>query len=264
MSREKMLQAEIALKDEQLADLNEAVERLRRQLEESEKRAKTTDQSESKIAELKQTIGKLAPVAKKATLFAGELDEARRRLAIAEKDRNKLSNDYSTMRGQSMVLKSALIEAQSDARSCETKRKNSARRAMKAEATAKRARQQKLMVIAVAALLCAATIGSGYSYVRSELTPPAELSDEAAAAFERHAPEYRELIEEATQNERDALNTERANLAAERNRYQELSGNTFWDNIAFYGWLALLFGGGFILGAIAVVGAFVSLTRFHG
>ena len=112
--------------------------------------------------------------------------------------------------------------------------------------------------------VCAATIGSGYSYVRSELTPPAELSDEAAAAFERHAPEYRELIEEATQNERDALRAERANLAAERNRYQELSGNTFWDNIAFYGWLALLFGGGFILGAIAVVGAFVSLTRLHG
>ena len=97
MSREKMLQAEIALKDEQLADLNASVERLRRQLEESEKRRIIADQSESKIAELKQTIGKLAPVAKKAILFAGELDEARRSLAIAEKERNELSNDYSTI-----------------------------------------------------------------------------------------------------------------------------------------------------------------------
>ncbi len=66
MSREKMLQAEIALKDEQLADLTKEVERLRRQWEESGNRAKTADAMESQNAELKRAVGKLAPGAKKS------------------------------------------------------------------------------------------------------------------------------------------------------------------------------------------------------
>ena len=48
MSREKMLQAEIALKEEQLADLTEEAERLRRQAEEAGNAAKAIDASEPK------------------------------------------------------------------------------------------------------------------------------------------------------------------------------------------------------------------------
>ena len=260
MSREKMLQAEIALKDEQLADLTEEVERLRRQLEESKKRTQTADAGESKIAELKQMIGKLAPAAKKTIQYAAELDETRRRLAIADKERVELSRNCSIMRGQSAKLESSLVEAQSEIRSCEAKRKNAAHRAKEAEAATKQSARQKLTAIVAAALVCAATIGGGYAYVRIKLTPSAELSDEAAA-FKQHAPEYRRVIKRAAQNERDALNAERENLAAERGRIREFNDETVWDKIAFYGWLALIFGGGFTLGAVTIVGALVFLTR---
>jgi hypothetical protein len=40
MSREKMLQAQVALKNEQLANMTKEVEQLRRQAEESGKRAR--------------------------------------------------------------------------------------------------------------------------------------------------------------------------------------------------------------------------------
>jgi pheromone shutdown protein TraB len=88
MSREKMLQAEVALKNEQLANMTKEVEQLRRQAEESGKRAQTADASESNIAELKRTIGKLAPEAKKAVQYAVELDETRRRATERNSARN--------------------------------------------------------------------------------------------------------------------------------------------------------------------------------
>jgi DNA repair exonuclease SbcCD ATPase subunit len=182
MSREKMLQAEIALKDEQLADLIKEIERLRRQAEEAGKLAQTADASESKIAELKQTIGKLMPAAKKTVQYAAELDEARRRLAVVEKEFNTLSKNYSTTDGQTAALKSALTEAQSDAIRFDTERKAATRRAKKAEAAAKRAAKKNLIIAFAAIILCATTIGGSYAYVRTALAPPAELSSEATAS----------------------------------------------------------------------------------
>ena len=261
MSREKMLQAEIALKDEQLADLTKEDERLRRQLEESENHAQTANASETKIAELKQTIGKLAPAAKKTAQCAAELNEARRRLAVFEKERSELSKNYAAIRGQTGALKNAVIEAQGDARSFDAERKEAARRAKKAEAAVKASARQKLMTIIAAALVCAGAIGGGYAYVRVALTPPAELSAEAAAAFKQYAPEYRHIVKQAAQNERDKLNAERERLAAERNHYQDLNENTVWDKIAAYGWLALIFGGGFVIGAITIFVAFLFWMR---
>jgi predicted nuclease with TOPRIM domain len=214
MSREKMLQAEVALKNEQLTDLTKEVERLRRQAEESGKRAQTAVGNESKIAELKQTIGKLAPVAKKVVQYAAELQEARRRLAVVEKERSELSKNYSVTDGQTAALKSALAEAQSDVLRFDTERKAAARRAKKANAAAKRAARQKLIIVVAAVLVCAGTISGSYAYVAAALKPPAELSEEAAAAFKQYAPEFRRVVELAVQNERESL-------AAERNRYQQ-------------------------------------------
>lgn len=261
MSREKMLQAEIALKDEQLADLTKEVERLRRQAEESEKRSQSAATSESKIAELKKTISKLAPAAKKTVQYAAELNETRRRLAIVEKERNELSKNYAAIRGQTAALKSALDKTLKDVRVVENKRKVAAERVRTAAAAAKAMARKKLMIIFAAALLCVAAIGGSYVYVRTALAPPAELSNEAAAAFKRYAPEYRLVVELAAQNERDALNVERTRLAAERNCYQELGENTVWDKIALYGWLALIFGGGFFSGVITIVALFVFRMR---
>jgi DNA repair exonuclease SbcCD ATPase subunit len=254
MSREKMLQAEIALKDEQLADLTEEVERLRRQAEESGKRAQSADVSESKIAELKQTIGKLAPAAKKTVQYAAELNETRRQLTIVEKEFNTLSKNYSATDGQTTALKNALAEAQSDVRSFDTERKEVARRAKKAEATEKAAARQKLIAIIVAVLVCAGTIGGSYAYVAAALKPPAELSDEAAAAFKQYAPEYRRIVEMAVQSERESL-------AAERNRIREFDDETIWDKIVSCGWLILIFGGGFVVGVITIFAAFVFRIR---
>jgi uncharacterized protein (DUF342 family) len=106
MSREKMLQAEVALKNEQLTDLTKEVERLRRQAEESGKRAQTAVGNESKIAELKQTIGKLAPVAKKVVQYAAELQEARRRLAVVEREPAVILHDRDIIREKEHVLQS--------------------------------------------------------------------------------------------------------------------------------------------------------------
>lgn len=254
MSREKMLQAEIALKDEQLADLTKEVERLRRQAEESEKLAQTINAIEAQNAELKQVVGKLAPAAKKTVQYAAELNETRRRLAIVEKERSELIKNHSAMQEQATTLKSAVAGAQSDARSCDAERKEAARRAKKAEAAVKMAARQKLITIVVAALICAGTIGGSYAYIKAARAPPAELSEEAAAAFKQHAAEYRRIVELAAQKERDDLN-------AERNRYQELNENTIWDNIASYGWLALIFCGGFVVGIVTIVAAFVFRMR---
>ncbi len=261
MSREKMLQAEIALKDEQLADLTKEIEGLRRQAEAAGKRAQSADASESKIAELKQTIGKLAPAAKRAVQYAAELQEVRRQLAVVEKERNEFSKKHSATHEQTTTLKSALAEAQTDARSFDAERKEAARRAKKAETAAKAAARQKLLTIVAAALFCAGTIGGSYACVRAALAPPAELSEEAAAAFKQYASEYRLVVERAAQNERDKLNAERERLAAERNRYQELNENTIWNKIASYGWSALIFGGGFVVGVVTIVGAFVFRIR---
>ena len=117
------------------------------------------------------------------------------------------------------------------------------------------------MTIIAAALLCAGTIGGSYVYVRAALDPPAELSEEAAAAFKQHAAEYRLIVELAAQSERDSLNAERTRLAAERNRYQELNENTVWDKIISYVWLALIFGGGVVIGAMTIFMAVVFLMR---
>ncbi len=81
------------------------------------------------------------------------------------------------------------------------------------------------------------------------------------AAFKQYAAEYRLVVELAAQNERDALDAERTRLAAERNRYQELNENTVWDKIISYGWLALIFVGGFVIGVITIVAAFVFRMR---
>ena len=259
MSREKMLQAEIVLKDEQLADLIKEIELLRRQLEKSGSRAKTADANETKIAELKQMIGKLAPAAKKTAHYAAELEKTRRRLAVVEQERNGLSKNYSALSGQAATQKSALVEARNDARSFDAGRKEAARRAAKAEVSAKRATRQKLITITAAALLCTGAIGGGFAYVRAALAPPAELSEEAAAAFKRYAPEYRFIVETAVRSERDQLKAERENLSAERSRILEFNDETIWDKVAFYGWLAVLFGGGFVCGVITIVAAFVRI-----
>ncbi len=121
--------------------------------------------------------------------------------------------------------------------------------------------RKSLTIIFAAALLCACTIGGSYLYVRAALAPPAELSEEAATAFKQYAAEYRLVVELATQNERDALSARRLHLAAERNHYQELNENTIWDNIASYGWLALIFVGGFFSGVITIVALFVFRMR---
>ena len=132
---------------------------------------------------------------------------------------------------------------------------------MRTETAAKAMTRKSLTIIFAAALLCVVVIGGSYLYVRTALAPPAELSDEAAAAFKQHAAEYRFVVERAAQNERDALSAERTRLAVERNRYQELNESTVWDNIISYGWLALIFGGGFVIGAITIVALFVFRMR---
>jgi chromosome segregation ATPase len=261
MSREKMLQAEITLKDEQLADLTKEVERLRRQAEEAGKRAQFAAASESKIAQLKQTIGKLAPAAKKTVQYAAELQEARFQLTVVEKERDEFSKKHSATHEQTTTLKSAFAEAQSDARSFDAERKEAARRAKKAETAAKAAARQKLLTIVAATLFCAGTISGSYGYIRAALAPPAELSEEAAATFKQHAAEYRFVVERAAQNERDKLNAERESLAAERSRIREFDDETMRDRIVFYGWLVLIFGGGFVAGAIAIFAAFVFRIR---
>lgn len=254
MSREKMLQAEIALKDEQLADLTKEVERLRRQAEEAGKRAQSAAGNESKIAELKQTIGRLAPAAKKTVQYAAELQDARRQLTVVEKERNDFAKNCSMTNIQASVLKSTLAEAQIDARHFDTERKEAARRAKKAKMAAKAAARQKLITIIVAVLVCAGTIGGSYAYVAAALKPPAELSDEAAAAFKQHAPEFRRVVELAVRGERESL-------AAERNRIREFNDETMWDKIVSYGWLILIFGGGFVVGVITIFAAFVICIR---
>lgn len=261
MSREKMLYAEIALKDEQLADLTKEVERLRRQLEDSENHTKTADASESKIAELKQTIGKLAPAAKKTVQYAAELEKTRRRLAVVEKEQNELSKSYSALSEQAATLKNALDKSQKDVRTLDGERKETAERVKIAAAAVKAAKRKSLTTITIAALLCAGAACGGYAYIRVALAPSAELSEEAAVAFKQYAPEYRLVVERATQNERDALNAERTRLAAERNRYEELSENTVWDKIASYSWLALIFGGGFVVGAMTIFAVFIFWMR---
>ena len=110
MSREKMLQAEIALKDEQLADLTKEVERLRRQAEESVDRAQATDALRSQNAELKRAVSQLAPAAKKTGQYAAELNEARRRMAAVEKERNELEKKHAATRDQAATLKSAVTK----------------------------------------------------------------------------------------------------------------------------------------------------------
>ncbi len=96
MSREKMLQAEVALKDEQLADLTKEVEQLRRQAEKSGKLAQTADAIKAQNDELKRAVGKLAPAAAKKTVeYAAELNETRRRLTVIEKERTELSKNCS-------------------------------------------------------------------------------------------------------------------------------------------------------------------------
>ena len=129
MSREKMLEAEIRLKDEQLADSTKEIERLRRQAEEAKERAQTAAGSESKIAELKQAIGKLAPAAKRTVQYAAELDKTRRQLAVVEMERNDFAKNCSMTNAQTLALKNALAEAQSDVRHFDTERKAAARRA---------------------------------------------------------------------------------------------------------------------------------------
>jgi DNA repair exonuclease SbcCD ATPase subunit len=261
MSREKMLQAEIALKDEQLADLKKEIEWLRRQAEAAGTLAQAVDASESKIAELKQTIGKLAPAAKKTVQYAAELNEARRRLAVVKAERNDFAKNCSMTNAQTLALKNALAEAQSDARSFDTERKAATRRAKKAKTAAKTTARKNLIIAFAAAILCATTIGGIYAYVRAALAPPAELSSEAAAAFKQHAPEYRRIVKLAVQNERENLKAERESLAAERSRYQELGENTLREKIVFYAWLVLIFGGGFVAGAIAIFVAFIFRMR---
>ncbi len=261
MTREKMLQAEVALKDEQLADLTKEIGGLRRQAEESGKRAQTADQMESQNAELKRTVSKLAPAAKKTVQYAAELDKTRRRLAFVEKERNDFAKNCSVTNAQAVILKSALAEVQSDARSFDAERKEAARRARKAEAAARAAARRSLITIIIAALVCAGTIGAGYAYVTAALKPPAELSEEAAAAFKQYAPEYRGIVELVMQSEREKLNAERENLAAERNRIREFDDETMWDKIVSYGWLILIFGSGFVVGVITIIAAFVFRIR---
>ncbi len=210
--------------------------------------------------ELKQTIRRLAPAAKKTVQYAAALDETRRQLAVVKKERNEFSKKHSATREQTATLKSALAEAQNDARSFDAERKEAARRAKKAEVAAKMIARKNL-IIAFAAILCAITIGGSCAYVRASLAPPAELSSEAAAAFKQYAPEYRRVVELAVQDERESLAAERERLVAERNRYQELNENTVWDKIVLYGWLALIFGGGFVAGAIATFAAFIFRMR---
>lgn len=261
MSREKMLQAEIVLKDEQLVYLTKEVEVLRRQTEKSGKCAQTAAAMESQNAELKRAIDKLAPAAKKTVQYAAELIETRRRLAVVEKERNELSKNYSATHAQTAALNNALIEAQRDFRTSDGERKRAAKQAEARERAAKWAKKKSLMTISAAALLCACAVCGSYAYVRAALAPPVELSEEAAAAFKQYATEYRLVIERASQNERDSLNAERTRLAAERNYYQELSENTVWDNIVSYGWLALIFGSGFMIGAMTIIAAFVFWIR---
>ncbi len=254
MSREKILQAEIVLKDEQLADLTKDVERLRRQAEELEKRVQTTDASESKIAELKQTINKIAPAAKQTVQYAAELNEARRRLAVVEKERSELSKNYAATQAQTAALESALDKRQKDLRALNSERKETAARAKTAEAMIKATARKNLTIIFIAAIFFAGTICGSYAYVKTALAPPAELSDEAAAAFKQHAAEYRLVIETAVRGEREQLK-------AERDKIQEFNDETIWDKIAFYAWLALLFSSGFVVGAITIIAAFIFRIR---
>ena len=156
---------------------------MRRQSEESGSRAKTADVSESKIAELKQTIGKLAPAAKKIVHYAAELDKTRRRLAVVEKEQNELSKSYSALNGQAATLKNALDKSQKNVRTLDGERKETAERAKIAVAAVKAAKRKSFTMITIAALLCACAICGSYAYVRAALAPPAELSEEATAAF---------------------------------------------------------------------------------
>lgn len=161
MSLEKMLEAEIRLKDEQLADLTKEVERVRRQAEDAGKLAQAAA-SESKIAELKQTNSKLMPAAKKTVHYAVELDETRRRLVVVEAERNAFAKNCSTRNVQTLALKNALAEAQSDAIRFDTERKAAKRRAKKAEAATNTMAKKKLIIAFAAIILCATTIGGGF------------------------------------------------------------------------------------------------------
>jgi len=261
MSREKMMEAEIALKDEQLADLTEEVERLRRHAEASENLTQSAVENESAVTELKKTIRKLVPAAKKAVQYAAELDETCKRLAIVERERDELSKNYAATCGQAATLKNALAEAQKNVRAFGDERREMAKRARTAETTAKTAAREELVIVIAVVLLCVGTIGGSYAYVKTALAPPAELSDAAASVFKQYAPEFRRVVELAVQNERENIEAERTRLAAERDRYQEFNENTVWDKIALYGWLILLFGGGFVCGAMTIVVVFVFRVR---
>ncbi len=63
------------------------------------------------------------------------------------------------------------------------------------------------------------------------------------------------------QSEREKLNAERENLAAERNRIREFDDETMRDKIVSYGWLILIFGGGFVVGVMTIIAAFVFQIR---
>lgn len=261
MSREKMLEAEISLKNEQLADLNAEVEKLRRRADESEKFASVAQASREEIAKLKEAVGKLVPAAKKTVQCAAELQETRKHLAAIEAERNALAENCLINDGQTAALKNALAEAQSDILIFDAKRKSAARRARLAEVISKKAHRQKSLAITLAALVCTVTIAGSYVYVAVALKPPAELSEEAAAAFQKHAPEYRQIVEIAVESERENLKAERETVAAERNRFQELNHEKPWDKIKYYIWLALIFVGGFLAGAVTIIAAFVFFMR---
>ncbi len=159
-------------------------------------------------------------------------------------------------------IKNALAEAQSDVRHFDAERKEAAQRARKAEMAAKVSGTAK--IDDSYRLLC--WFAAEQSAVAMHTSPPRSsrpqnFQKEAAAAFKQYAPEYRRVVELAVQNERDKLNAEREHLAAERNRIRDFDDETMWDKIVSYGWLVLIFAGGFVVGGITIVVAFIFHIR---
>lgn len=261
MSREKMLEAEVRLKDEQLADLKTEAERWHRRAEELEAKAQTADAARVEIGKLKETIGKLAPAAKRAVELVAELNEVRRTLTAAEKERVVHAAVCSQAEARAEAFEKKLAETSRKAIAASNEGEMLAEHLKTAQRAAERAKRQSIVTIAVALLLIAGAVGGGHVYLRFALAPPSELSAEALAAFKDHAKELRAVIRLATEGERAELRAEQERLAAERNRQEALNGNTSWDKIGFFAWRLLIFAVGFIVGFTAAIIAFLSYVR---
>lgn len=239
---------------------------LRIELDEANKKIKAIESGNRQDAEQRKII---AALTKNAALDKKRIAELAVKQLTAEQITNlrgydRLSAFSSEQSGKLSALTSKYDRATSRLENADERFREKDERieqlgsiAEEAKKYQKKYKKRMLTGIIAAAFFTTIIGGSSYYYVQVQLTPAETLSQDAAEAFKKYAPEYRKIISEATAQERERLRIASNELMAEKMNFDRDKPGWF----SSYGMPLIYVIGGIIFGFLIGLGTVLKLIK---